>query len=118
MYSKGICSIESALANERPKVLALCQCMFMPSQLIGGIKCGDGCKFDGNYKHELSLPRLCYYCNEEDDTTEHLVSCKVMGIENLDSEHLHNENDCGLWTQVLEIVRFNMGNRKGNVPIK
>ena len=75
-------------------------------------------KIYGNYKHELSLPRLCYYCNEEDDTTEHLVSCKVMGIENLDSEHLHNENDCGLWTQVLEIVRFNMGNRKGNVPIK
>ena len=45
MYSKGICSIESALANERPKVLTVSQCMFMPSQLIGGIKCGDGCQF-------------------------------------------------------------------------
>ena len=29
----------------------------------------------GNYKGDITKQRLCQYCNEEDDTTEHLLSC-------------------------------------------
>ncbi len=72
----------------------------------------------GNFKHNLTLPRLCPYCNEVDDTTEHLVTCRVLGVGNVSPHDFINEDNCGLWTRVLEVVRFNLNNRGGTVPIK
>ena len=71
----------------------------------------------GNYKHNLALPRLCPYCNEVDDTTEHLVSCHVLGVGNICPQDFINDNNCEMWAQVLEVVRFNMNNRKITVPL-
>ena len=31
----------------------------------------------GNYRGNVTLRRLCAHCEEEEDTTEHLPSCKV-----------------------------------------
>ena len=60
----------------------------------------------GNYKHNLALPRLCPYCNEVDDTTEHLVSCRVLGVGNICPQDFINDNNCEMRAQVLEVVRF------------
>ena len=34
----------------------------------------------GNYKGDVTVKRTCLHCKMEDDTTEHLISCKVFSI--------------------------------------
>ena len=64
----------------------------------------------GNYKGDISKSRLCQFCMEEDDTTEHLLSCKVLET-NLCKDHLSNEEDAELWIQINELVDFNLDHR-------
>ena len=64
----------------------------------------------GNYKGDLTKPRLCQYCEEEDDTTEHLVSCNVFGWK-FEKEQLTNEKNTELWLQINQLVDFNLKNR-------
>ena len=64
----------------------------------------------GNYKGDISKPRLCQFCMEEDDTTEHLLSCKVLETS-LCADHLSNEEDAELWIQINELVDFNLDHR-------
>ena len=64
----------------------------------------------GNYKGDLTKPRLCQYCEEEDDTTEHLVSCNVFGWK-FEKEQLSNEKNTELWLQINQLVDFNLKNR-------
>ena len=63
----------------------------------------------GNYKHDLTLRRLCVLCDKEDDTTEHLLECEVMGVNNISAEHLKNDDNVQLWQQINEVTKFNLG---------
>ena len=65
----------------------------------------------GNFKHDLSLRRLCLLCDKEDDTTEHLLSCESMGVNNISPEHLENDDNVQLWHQINEMTSFNLRNR-------
>ena len=68
----------------------------------------------GNYHGDITLQRLCPHCEEEDDTTEHLLSCKVFQ-SSLKYDHLKNECNGELWRQILEMVTFNLKHRGGNI---
>ena len=65
----------------------------------------------GNYKSDLSKRRLCPHFEEEDDTTEHLVSCNVLNITNVNKNDLYNDEHCELWKQINEAIKVNMENR-------
>ncbi len=67
----------------------------------------------GNFKGDLSIPRLCQWCDEEDDTTEHFLTCKVVGVCNLNPEHLRNADNVELWRQINLVVKSNMDKRVG-----
>ena len=64
----------------------------------------------GNFKCDITKERLCQHCGEEDDTTEHLVSCKIFGSR-LDPEMLKNEENCELWKQINQLIDFNLNHR-------
>ena len=64
----------------------------------------------GNFKCDISKPRLCQHCSESDDTTEHLLSCRALGI-NLDEEFLCNDDHMELWRQINEAVDYNLNHR-------
>ena len=51
----------------------------------------------GNYKSNLTIPRLCSLCREEDDTTEHLVSCQKLNVKGFASEDLKDDENTELW---------------------
>ena len=65
----------------------------------------------GNFKGDLSKPRLCHHCSKEDDTTEHLLQCEVLKTE-LEVMDLFNETDPELWLQINELIEFNLKNRE------
>ena len=50
----------------------------------------------GNYKGDYTLPRLCPYCQKEEDTTEHLVDCSVFGSTYLTQKDLHDDENVEL----------------------
>ena len=62
----------------------------------------------GNYKGDYELPRLCPHCQQEDDTTEHLILCTYFGESSLTEQDLHNTNNIQLWKQINERVDTNM----------
>ena len=55
----------------------------------------------GNYKGDLTLRRLCKWCDEEDDTTEHFLTRKAKGISNIKPEQLRNEDNPELWRHMV-----------------
>ena len=65
----------------------------------------------GNYKKNLSLRRLCMLCEQCDDTTEHLLTCSVLGVNNISPEHLKNDDNDQLWRQVNEQIKYNFDSR-------
>ena len=65
----------------------------------------------GNYKGNLTLERLCPLCQSEEDTTEHLLTCKEVYQNEMNATHLLNDNDPELWRQIIELVSFNMEKR-------
>ena len=65
----------------------------------------------GNYKGNLTLERLCPLCQSEEDTTEHLLTCKEVYHNEMNATHLLNDNDPELWRQIIELVSFNMEKR-------
>ena len=64
----------------------------------------------GNFKSDVSKARLCQHCSEEDDTTEHLINCKVFGTC-FDPAVLKNEENPELWKQINQLIDFNLDNR-------
>ena len=64
----------------------------------------------GNFKCDITKQRVCQHCNEEDDTTEHLVSCKIFET-GLDPEMLKNEDNYELWKQINQLIDFNLNHR-------
>ena len=65
----------------------------------------------GNFKGDLTLRRLCKWCDEEDDTTEHFLTCKVMGTWNIKPEQLRNDDSPELWKQINNVVEANIAGR-------
>ena len=66
----------------------------------------------GNFKGDLTLPRTCKWCDiEEDDTTEHFLTCAKMGVCNITPEHLRNEDDVELWNLINKTVDENLAQR-------
>ena len=66
----------------------------------------------GNYKGDLTLPRLCTWCEIEDDTTEHILTCSKMAVCNITPEHLQNDDNPDLWKVINTIVEANLGARR------
>ena len=62
----------------------------------------------GNFKGDVYLRRICTHCKENDDTTEHLVECRVFSSKNINSSHLQNSYNIQLWKQVNEIISSNL----------
>ena len=67
----------------------------------------------GNYKGDISRPRLCQYCTKEDDTTEHLLSCEVLETD-LTKDMLVDKGNPALWVQINEVIDFNLEHRIGH----
>ena len=65
----------------------------------------------GNYKGDLSLSRPCPLCKLEDDTTEHMITCKEIEDSNLSPENLMEE-DSEMWTQINEVIHHNIEKRR------
>ena len=71
----------------------------------------------GNYRGDITLTRLCPHCDECDDTTEHLVDCRVFHSM-VTSNDLKKKDgfNSETWKQILELVTFNMKNRTTDCP--
>ena len=65
-----------------------------------------------NYKADLTLCKMCPYCLEVEDGTEHLVECKKLGRTMLKGEDIGNAENGQLWRQLNERITFNLQNRK------
>ena len=68
----------------------------------------------GNFRGDVYLRRRCVHCGESDDTTEHLISCKVFGNNHFTSSHLQNDQNIELWKQINELVDTNLHLRRDN----
>ena len=62
----------------------------------------------GNYKGNYELRRLCPHCREEDDTTEHLLMCPILGPANFSVKDLRNDDNTELWKQINERIGANI----------
>ena len=69
-------------------------------------------KVYGNYKSDLSLERLCPYCKEEDDTTEHMIQCEALGKTTITADDLKNTHNKQTWIMINERLKFNLQHRK------
>ena len=54
----------------------------------------------GNLKSDVTVRRLCVHCEEADDTTEHLISCKVFNNTIITTDHLTNDSNHELWRHI------------------
>ena len=70
----------------------------------------------GNYKHDLTLERMCPLCKQEEDTTEHLLSCPAVEQNKITSDQIKNDDNPELWRQINELVSFNMEKREALKP--
>ena len=61
-----------------------------------------------NYKGDYRLPRMCPHCEQEEDTTEHLVECEALGPSCFHREDMKNDQNIELWKQMIERIQVNM----------
>ena len=71
-----------------------------------------------NYKADLSLSKMCPYCLEEEDGTEHLVECSKLGRTMLKGDDIADIGNGQLWRQLNERITFNLQNRNGKEQSK
>ena len=62
----------------------------------------------GNYKGNYTLPRMCPHCEQEEDTTEHLVECEALGPTNFTGDDMKDGGNIELWKQMMERIEINM----------
>ena len=67
----------------------------------------------GNFKGDVTIKRVCIHCEKEDDTTEHLISCRVFNNNTINPEHLLNDCNTEVWRLINELVDCNLRNRPG-----
>ena len=65
----------------------------------------------GNYKGDLSKNRKCPHCNEESDTTEHLIRCQIGGEKVVEETTLYSTEING-WKDILRAVDTNFLGRE------
>ena len=65
-----------------------------------------------NYEADTTFEKMCPHCKEEEDSTEHLVTCKAIGNTTLTNTDLMNTDNKQMWRQIIERVSFNLENRK------
>ena len=65
----------------------------------------------GNFKGDVTVKRTCWHCREDDDTTEHLISCKVFGNKIIHPSDLQNDSNVEMWKIINELVDCNLRNR-------
>ena len=65
----------------------------------------------GNVKGDVTIKRTCWHCRVEDDTTEHLISCKIFQSNILKPEHLSNDENVEVWRMINEYIDCNLRNR-------
>ena len=65
----------------------------------------------GNYKGDLSKRRKCPHCNEESDTTEHLIRCQIGGEKGVEETTLYSTEISG-WKDILRVVDMNFLGRE------
>ena len=65
----------------------------------------------GNYKSNLTLNKMCRYCNQQEDTTEHTIECTELGQSLIKREDLENTDNIQLWRMINERTNFNIDNR-------
>ena len=56
------------------------------------------------------LSSMCPYCQEEEDTTEYLVTCSVLGVQH-NINDLTNDENTELWKQINELIMYNLDHR-------
>ena len=65
----------------------------------------------GNFKGDLAKKRKCFYCNEENDTTEHLIQCQIGGGKDVEVKTLYSTEVDG-WKDILRVVDANLRGRE------
>ena len=65
----------------------------------------------GNYKGDVTMRRMCVHCGEEEDTTEHLISCQVFQNSVISPVDLMNDYNKELWRRINELVETNIARR-------
>ena len=65
----------------------------------------------GNFKGDMTKRRLCPHCEKADDTTEHLITCRIYSNNILKIIHLTNDYNVELWRQIVELIDCNLGHR-------
>ena len=81
------------------------------SEAIQALRCRmNMIQIYGNYHNDITLRRLCPHCEMADDTTEHLLTCKVFH-STVSQKDLFDEQNIEVWKQILEIINFNLKHR-------
>ena len=62
----------------------------------------------GNFKGDVTLRRLCVPSQQEDDTTEHLIACKVFSNIIISTDHLFNDSNHEMWRDINELIDCNL----------
>ena len=63
-----------------------------------------------NYRNDIKKQRKCPHCKENKDTTEHFVSCPVVGGKD-ENEKILFGSDAESWRKIMNIVRTNKERR-------
>ena len=66
----------------------------------------------GNFRGDIYLRRQCIHCRENDDTTEHLILCRIFENDFINVSHLKNDSNAELWKQINELVDTNLNLRR------
>lgn len=64
----------------------------------------------GNYRGDLNMRRLCPHCEDNDDTTEHILNCEKFHSM-VTSDNIYDDRNIETWKQILEVTNFNLDHR-------
>ena len=63
-----------------------------------------------NYKGDITKKRWCPHCEEKRDTTEHFVTCPIIGGKE-DGEEVLYSKEADKWQKIMNIVKVNVESR-------
>ena len=66
----------------------------------------------GNFRNDLSMSRPCPLCKLDDDTTEHMISCREVENDNIAPDDLINQDNVELWEQINVVIKHNVEKRR------
>ena len=65
----------------------------------------------GNYKGNKNLNQKCLHCNSNDDDTEHLACCRMLGLNNK-RDDLYDVENIVKWKILIRDMQLNLKCRK------